>query len=187
MFATRSLDPSEHPDRDKVQVVYLDEALAALAARNPNHPAIAVFAPLLTTDRSEVATQCPQWYKTLQTTGALDPSQRTRYVDVFCSWVLQRLGLKNLQDLDMLITDLPELEDTDFYRLVLEKGRIQGEAKGIAQTLLRLGRQRWGVEPADIPARLETLTEEQLNELTDQMLELANWEALRSAIPAKAG
>ena len=98
---------------------------------------------------------------------------------------MQWLGLKNIQDLDMLITDLPELEDTDFYRLMKEKWLSKGVVEGMSKTLVRIGRQFWGAEPADLPTILSTLTEDQLDALTDQMPKLSSWDDLRKLIPAK--
>jgi predicted transposase YdaD len=101
----------------------------------------------------------------------------------------EELRLKNLKDLDMLITDLPELEDTDFYRLVLEKGeakgKAEGKAEGAASALLRLGRRFWGPALEDIPALLSALETAQLEDLIELVPDLANWDALRSKIPAK--
>ena len=104
---------------------------------------------------------------------------------------MQRLGLENIQDLDMLITDLPELEDTDFYRLMkekwLSKGVEEGEMKGAIKTILRFGRQYLGPEPGDIPNVLRTLTVDDLDALIDQMPKLSSWDDFRKLIPAKQG
>ena len=83
----------------------------------------------------------------------------------------------------MLITDLPELEDTDFYRLVKEKGRLEGAV----EMLVSFGRQYWGAEPQDISNLLNALTKKELNALTEQMPKLAGWDGLRELILAKSG
>ena len=186
VFGDRRMEPVDHPDRTRVTVIYLDEALENLRARNPEHPALAAFAPLLTRDSSEVVSKCSVWYNKIQSSNALDPKQRARYEQVFFSWAMQRLGLKDLQDLDMLITDLPELEDTDFYRLVKEKWLRRGVEEGLVRAVMRLGRQRWGAESEDISKVLNTLTTEELEALMDQMPKLSGgWDDLRRVIPVK--
>ena len=183
LFARSDLDLAHHPARPLLTIVYLDEALQKLAERIPAHPAVAAFAPLWITDRPQVAEKCKAWYDTIRQSSTLNPAQRTRYEEVFLSWLLQRLGLKNLKDLDMLITDLPDLEDTDFYRLVLQKGREkgndEGKTEGLIQALLVFGRGIWGVEPRDISTRLQTLSVPQLEELIGSMPLLSDWQALQ--------
>ena len=190
LFAGSELDLANHPARPLVTVVYLDEALRKLAARDPSHPAVAAFAPLWTVESPQVVKDCRMWYDIIRSSDLLNLAQRLRYENVFFSWMLQRLGLKNLKDLDMLITDLPELEDTDFYRLVREKGRIEGEskgeargrsegeAKGLRNVVLALGRNSWGPEPVGLASRLESCSTSQLMEWAATLPSMSGWEDL---------
>lgn len=77
----------------------------------------------------------------------------------------------------MLITDLPELEETDFYRLVLERG----EVKGVIKSMLIVGRKLWGPEPAHLAERLSQLEAAQLEKLMDAM-NLPNWQAFEDRL-----
>jgi len=82
-------------------------------------------------------------------------------------------------ELDMMITDLPELEQTDFYRLVMQKGRLSGRA----ETLLDIGRKLWGPEPTQLADRLGKLEASQLKDLGPIMIDLPNWQAFEDKLP----
>jgi len=70
-FAHCGLDVPQHPARSLVKAIYLDEALAYLAQREPDHPAVMAFAPLLSVNRAQVAEHYKTWYNTIATSEAL--------------------------------------------------------------------------------------------------------------------
>ena len=122
------------------------------------------------------------------------------------SWVV-----RDFQGQDILVTDLPELEDTGFPSVLREKGRLelvckaymraieraraegyeqgyaegfkQGYTEGMVKVLVQFGRQLWGAEPEGISDVLRTLSTEELDALIDPMSKNLGWKAFRDLIP----
>jgi hypothetical protein len=72
-----------------------------------------------------------------------------------------------------------EDSDSTTYLAVLREAMAEGMAQGAKETLLRLGRKRFGAPGPALEAKIEALTElERLEELTDRLLEVSSWDEL---------
>ena len=85
-FLESRFEPDSDPWREFVKVIYLDEALEQLSREDPEHPMVAVFAPLF--ERSEevlesVAAKC---YNRLDN-AELDQKSVAALQEVFVSWL----------------------------------------------------------------------------------------------------
>jgi predicted transposase YdaD len=75
------------------------------------------------------------------------------------------------------------MRESDTYQAILEegmaKGLTEGQLKNARATLLRLGTRRWGPPAPLARQRLDAIGDlEQLQVLTDRVLDASGWEEL---------
>jgi hypothetical protein len=102
---------------------------------------VAVFKPLLVEDDVALEAEAAGYYRTIKY-SELPTACKTSLLDVFVSWLEQRLSHKNKKEIEiMLLGELPELEETqsgrDLIRIGEERGIRVGEERGI-----RVGEER---------------------------------------------
>jgi len=75
----------------------------------------------------------------------------------------------------MALINLPtdHLRDTRFGRELIEEGRLEGEARGEAKLALRLLNRRCGPLSEAITSRIQALPLEQLEALTEALLDFS--------------
>jgi predicted transposase YdaD len=180
IFASRSLDPGTQPWTKVVASYYLDELLEQLSQHAPEHPLVAVFQPLMQTDRTILEREAGRYYNQI-TEGVADERQRTRLHDVFVDWLLQRFSDRGMKGIEqMLIGQLPDLRDTqagkELIALGEQKGREQGIEKGREQGELigqiRILQEILGSEPTDARALAELSDEALATRLADLRAQL---------------
>ncbi|HBJ35057.1 MAG TPA: hypothetical protein DDZ51_09945 [Planctomycetaceae bacterium] len=173
IFASRSLDSRTEPWTKVVASYYLDELLEQLSQHAPEHPLVAVFQPLMQTDRTILERDVARYYNQI-TEGVADERQRTRLHDVFVDWLLQRFSDRGMKGIEqMLIGQLPDLRDTQAGKELIALGEQKGREQGLEQGLEQ-GREQGeligqicilqeflGLEPTDARALAE-LSEEAL-------------------------
>jgi hypothetical protein len=71
------------------------------------------------------------------------------------------------------------MKESTTYQGILEEGRQEGWRKGVRQTILRLGRQKFGPPRDAIGATLTTMTDlERLERMIDRILIASSWDDL---------
>lgn len=98
------------------------------------------------------------------------------------------LGLKYSPELiDTLPLGVELMKESSTYQAIVKTSEARGEAIGEAigrmeearKAVLRIGGQRFGGVPAEVPERLKAITDlEQLEQLYDRLLEAPTWDAL---------
>jgi predicted transposase YdaD len=130
IFGTRELDPHTEPWRKVVSVYYLDEQLDQLMLRNPNHPLIAVFQPVVEKNRELLERNAAMYYTQIKS-SASDEREKGKLLSVFVDWMMQRFSELGKQEIEkMLFGQLPDLRDTqsgkDLIAIGIEKGSLIG-------------------------------------------------------------
>ena len=73
------------------------------------------------------------------------------------------------------------MEESSGYQLILERGEAKGERRSLIQTLLRLGRKKFGEPDSATLSLIEPLTDvDRLQALTDRILDVTSWQELLS-------
>lgn len=171
-FAKSSMDPQTDPWRLVVKTFVLRDTLLALERREPQHPLVAVFKPLLETDNAIVETQAATYYRAIKA-GKLKAEIRATLLEVFVSWLEQRLPSKGRKELEMmLIGELPDLEDTQCGKDLIQAGEERGMANAIAMFL----QVKFGRVSKAMRTQLGQLSPEDAKELAAKF---SDWQNLR--------
>jgi len=130
LFQDSSVDPKTSPWNKIVHAFYLNDLLAKLELRNPHHPLVAVFKPLIVEDEVALAEMAHEYYRDIST-SSLDETSRAALADVFVNWLLQRFKHMTRKEIEMLIiSELPDLEDTTAGKELIRIGEKRGEKRG---------------------------------------------------------
>jgi predicted transposase YdaD len=150
--------------------VYLDAVLAKAREREPDHPLLAVFLPLLADER-ELAERAPAAWRRLEC--LTEPGSKV-LLDVFLSWLMERHKGQSFEEIMRMLQVLTPLEETRAYQQLvgigIEKGKKEGKKEGQkegrqeeARTILRkLLARRFGKLPTWANARLKRADTAQL-------------------------
>ena len=162
--------------------VYLDAVLAQVREREPDHPLLAVFLPLLADER-ELAERAPAAWRRLE--GLTEPGSKV-LLDVFLSWLMERHKGRNFEEIMGMLQVLTPLEETRAYQQLvgigIEKGKKEGQKEGRqeeARAILRkqLAR-RFGKLPTWANARLKRADTAQLEAWAEAIFDAASLEEL---------
>ncbi|MDS4018960.1 MAG: DUF2887 domain-containing protein [Candidatus Competibacter sp.] len=167
--------------------VYLDAVLAEARQRQPDHPLLAVFLPLIASDE-ELAQQAPAAWRRLET---LTEPGAPALLDVFMSWLMERHKGKTYAEILAMLHVLTPLEETRAYRelvgIGIEKGKNEGLKEGLKEgkeegeklgrqkealtILTRLIRRRFGALPRWASARLRQADAGQLEAWAERIFD----------------
>ena len=134
IFLESRFDPDSDPWREFVEVIYLDEALEQLSHVQPDHPMVAVFAPLFAESEELLETEAAECYNRINS-PELDRASVAGLQEVFVSWLMQRLPYKGAEEIEeMLLGKLPDIRNTksgqELIAIGLEQGRQEGMDRG---------------------------------------------------------
>ena len=197
VFGQSGLDPRTAPWTQIVLGVVLQDVLADLRRRNPQHPLANVFEPLLEPSDATLETVAAHHYRALKQCN-LDDQRRELLMDVFLNWLEQRFQNKSKQEIEiMLLGELPDLRDTRSGRDLIaigkregemvgeKRGEKRGESRGIdlglENAIVLCAKERFRSVPEELEARLPKLprrSKEQLLRLisrAESVVELDNW------------
>ena len=132
-FLESRFDPDSDPWREFVQVIYLDEALEQLSRDQPEHPMVAVFAPLFASSEEVLETEAAECYNRIDS-PELDRASVAGLQEVFVSWLMQRLPYKGAKEIEeMLLGKLPDIRNTrsgqDLIAIGIEQGKLVGQVQ----------------------------------------------------------
>lgn len=158
VFESAAKDPQTEPWRKVVSSFVLDELLAQLAGRDPDHPLIALFQPLIESNEQKVQSQAARWYNQL-VSFPIDDRAKSVMLSVFIDWIMQRLQHLGKSEIEqMVISELTPLEKTKAGKELIEigygqgkeqgrqEGRQEGLASGIIVGKIQLMQQQLGLE-----------------------------------------
>jgi predicted transposase YdaD len=202
LFGQPGLDPRTPPWTQIVQGVVLQDVLAELRQRNPDHPLANVFEPLLEPNDATLETVAADHYRALKQCD-LDDRRRELLLDVFLNWLEQRFQTKSKKEIEimLLLTELPDIRDTqtgrDLIAIGKREGKLEGEAvgekrgekrgetrgidRGLENAVVLCAKERFRSVPKDLEERLPKLprrAKEQLLRLiarAESIDELENW------------
>jgi hypothetical protein len=84
-----NVDPQTKPWTRIVRSFSFDSVLAELEQRQPEHPLVAVFKPMVVEDNAALAESAVQYYRTIKL-SKLDDRVKGALLEVFVSWLEQR-------------------------------------------------------------------------------------------------
>lgn len=192
-FGYNGLDPQTVPWNRVVQTYVLPHLLEGLEKERPGHPLVSVFKPLLAESEQTLQREAADHFRAIKSSG-LSPACKATLLEVFVSWLEQRLKDKGKQEIEaMLLGELPNLEETqsgkDLIRIGeqrgleqgLEKGLEQGLEKGLEKAIFVFLSARHGTIPASIEEKITSLTAGEAERLLrylpqcQTLEELAQW------------
>ena len=89
LFFEERLDPRTEPWTKVVDAFYLDQTLAELAMREPAHPLVAVFRPVMQVDTKTLGKNAAVYYNQIRVSKLPRPTV-DKLLDVFLDWLAQR-------------------------------------------------------------------------------------------------
>jgi predicted transposase YdaD len=99
--------------------------------------------------------------------------------DLWCATYLL-LGLNHSQEsISKLLGGVHRMKESTTYQAILAEGKVEGRVEGDKQTLLRLGRKRFGAPTPATVAKIDAFTDlETIEALLDRLLEVSSWDEL---------
>jgi hypothetical protein len=83
--------------------------------------------------------------------------------------------------IDQVFQEITTMEESTTYRAIIARGERKGEAKGIRDTLLILGGEKFGAPDTETLAALESIKSvDRLHHLSRRLLHVASWQDLLS-------
>ena len=147
IFLHKGLDPKTKPwhyltkcRENMLQIVYFDEYIKKLEQKQPNHPLVLVFKPLLEKDSNTLKQNSGKWYQKIKQ-SRLPDNAKQNFQDAFFRWLSARFpeltGEEIIQmtgeEIVQMIESLPRFEETrayEFYSIIEKRGEERGEERG---------------------------------------------------------
>ena len=157
-FGYNGLDPNTAPWTQLVRSYVLPDVLQAWERKQPKHPLVAVFKPLLAESDTVLRRQAAGYFRAI-THSSLSAAGKASLEEVFVSWLVQRLKDNTRKEIEMmLLGELPELEKTVAGKELIQIGEQRGEKRGLEEGLLAFLAARHGTVPAAIQEQIAKLT-----------------------------
>jgi hypothetical protein len=194
IFGTRRSDPGSALWSGSVRVVYLDEAIAELARREPDHVLLSVFRPLLEQDDAALEKSAAADYRriTQTTVPGANPEQLAA---IFIDWLSQRFKTRTPKQIAAMIAELTPIEETAMGRELIgigvrrgrragmergiERGMQQGlqTARGILTTMLKA---RFPKIPSAVLEEAGALPAPAMQQLAAEVMQMSSVAALKA-------
>jgi hypothetical protein len=157
-FGYNSLDPRTAPWTQVVRSYVLSDILKKWERKQPKHPLVAVFKPLLAESEEGLEQQAAAYFQNIKQSRLSENSKRT-LEEVFVSWLEQRLKNKSKKEIEMILFgELPDLEDTASGKDLIRIGEERGEKRTWDEAILAFLATRHGTVPAVIQEKIGKLT-----------------------------
>jgi predicted transposase YdaD len=161
VFRRDGHDPRTEPWNRVIDSFSLDQMLDDLERREPDHPLVAVFKPILISDDDTLGRTAVEYFRTLRDSDKLDERMRSTLLDVFVNWLEQRFRNKSKEEIEtMFLGELPDLRDTRSGQDLIAIGREEGREEGLVAlraTATRLASDRFGSESDDLLAKIQQM------------------------------
>ena len=173
-FGYNGLDPKTEPWTQVVRTYSFPDVLRQFEQSHPGHPLVAAFKPLVVEDDAELRRDAAVYYRTIRESD-LPIVCKTTLQEVFVSWLEQRFKYLGKKDMEMiLLGELPELEETQCGKDLLQIG----EARGLAKAIVRCLTTRFGSIPGEMEQPIRSLSAEQAERLLQFVLQCENLAAV---------
>ena len=157
-FGYNNLDPQTVPWTQVVRSYVLPDVLQDWERKEPKHPLVAVFKPLLAESEESLQRQAAGYFRAIKH-SSLGPACKRTLEEVFVSWLEQRFKDKTKKEIEtMLLGELPDLEETASGKDLIRIGEQRGEKRGLEEGLLAFLAARHGTVPAAIREEIAKLT-----------------------------
>jgi predicted transposase YdaD len=157
-FGYDNLDPQTAPWTQVVRSFVLPDVLQEWERKEPKHPLVAVFKPLLAESDEALKRQAAGYFRSI-THSSLSPACKRNLEEVFVSWLVQRFKDKTKKEIEtMLLGELPELDETVAGKELIRIGEQRGEKRGLEKGILAFLAIRHGTVPAAIQEKIARLT-----------------------------
>ena len=161
-FGYNKLDPQTVPWTQVVRSYVLPDVLREWERKQPNHPLVAVFKPLLAESEEALQRQAAGYFRAIENSSLGSACKRT-LEEVFVSWLEQRFKDKTKKEIEtMLLGELPDLEETasgkDLIRIGEQRGEKRGEKRTWEKAILAFLATRYGTVPVAIHEKIVKLT-----------------------------
>ncbi len=186
LFADASLDPKTEPWRQVVETYVLRDCLEDLERREPQHPLVSVFKPLLERNDDVLQQRAAEYYRNIKD-SRLKAAEVNVLLDVFVDWLRQRQPQKSLKEIEMLLFgELTPLEETvsgkELIQIGVERGQkigvergkkigiATGEKTGSANIVIALLESKFARVPRTLQSRIHKLDVATLKALSGKLL-----------------
>ena len=175
-FRYPHLDPKTEPWCNIIQSLQLRDVLERLAQRSPDHPLVAVFQPVLLTNEQTLEERAADFYNQIKSSD-IDDKARTTLLDVFVSWIEQRLQHKGKKEIEaMLLGELTDLRETQSGKDLIKIGKQEGKI----EDLTRLLERKFGQLNAATLRQIEEIHDpDAVDALLDQLFEIDTLDQLK--------
>ena len=134
LFRYASQDPQTPPWNEIIHTYLLRDLIREFEQGHPQHPLVIVFQPVLLSNVDTLELRAREYYRTIKNSD-LDDSTKTTLLEVFVSWIEQRLKHKGKKEIEkMFAEELPDLEETqsgkDLIQIGVERGKTEGKKEG---------------------------------------------------------
>lgn len=144
-----------------VQAFQLREVLEALEQRQPGHPLVATFQPVLLSNEATLQAHAVEYYQRIEQSPLAAPLKEA-LIEVFIDWLWQRFGTLSKKEIEaMILGDITHLKNTRAGQELIAEGEEQGLIKAIGWYLTA----QHGRVPERIQQRLAQLPLPTLQEL----------------------
>jgi len=151
LFGSRSELPSISGLYPAIRVLFIDELLEALAAREPGSPFVAALTPLHA-PLPELAREVRNHFSRIKKNHELRQDDRRVLTEIFVNLLLQRFKSKDLNEIREMIGELTPIHETRAGQQLLEEGLQKGLQEGRQEALAAMVRRMAskGRSPAEI-------------------------------------
>jgi hypothetical protein len=134
LFAYNGFDLKTEPWTRIVRSFSIDDLLAGLENRQPGHPLVAVFEPMIIQEDKALADTAVRNYRQIRFSD-LEDSVKAALLEVFVSWLEQRFRERTKQEIEaILVGEIPDLEESqsgkDLIAIGEQRGELRGEQRG---------------------------------------------------------
>ena len=136
-----------------VRSYVLPDVLQEWERKEPKHPLVAVFKPLLAESDEALQRQAGGYFRSI-TQSSLSSACKRTLEEVFVSWLVQRFKDKTRKQIEtMLLGELPELDETVAGKELIRIGEKRGEKRALEEAILAFLATRHGRVPAAVTGR----------------------------------
>lgn len=166
-----------------VRIVILEQTLPDWVVREPENPYLAVFAPLLIEDETELRVRAPELWQRVQC-APIPTEARDLLAQVMEFWFFERFRGLTAKEIWAMLNLVTPIQETRAYQSIFAEGEVKGEAVGKANTLKRLLKRRFGRLPVWAERRIEAAAVEQLDGWLDEIFDTDGVESLLGRGPS---
>ena len=185
IFGKESDDPKTEPWCNIIRSFTIKELVSDLAKRNPDHPLVAVFQPIVQEDDKALEQTAPKFYNQIKQNDELDASTKDALASVYVNWLSQRFTSTSPEEFEMLLGE-PQVEfhktplGQGFLRRAKEEAKSEGVIIGKRAMVIEVLEDRFGeIDPRLIDKVSELEDEASISRLMSQACMVSSIDDIR--------